>query len=400
MHRRKPRREPDFHPVLSSNNRRPAAPRSTPVKQARVAKPVNQPARTTKPAKASRPARPPKAANASVAVERHPSLAAFIIFTLVVILISFLIGTGISGCAKRNANLSDHLEIHGTFAGMDTPEEEATEATDAIEATTENQNGYQEAKYEAPVSDDIWMPEGCVALAQDQNDLHSGMLLQLDAATDFSGTIGTLTDFSEKNDSYRVNELALEIQPEALEALNALARAYEDVNQETNLLIYSTTKPNPSERSMYPEIFPDRATGYAVDFSILNEDGTISSLMDPLGWLDNNSWRYGFIRPYKDACFEQTGIDGAGYHYRYVGKASAAIMHEEGLNFCDYLNAVRRHTLQDPFTYDDGNDTWYIYFVPASSTNTTNVPVPRHGNYTISGNNTDGYIVTSRGSIN
>lgn len=56
-------------------------------------------------------------------------------------------------------------------------------------------------------------------------------------------------------------------------------------------------------------------------------------------WLMEHCWEYGFILRYPS---EKTAVTGIGYepwHYRYVGKAAAAAMHETGLCLEEYLLA-------------------------------------------------------------
>lgn len=74
--------------------------------------------------------------------------------------------------------------------------------------------------------------------------------------------------------------------------------------------------------------------GIAVD---IGGDGVNSSDAQVHRWLRENSWQYGFILRYPAEKTETTGMDYAPEHYRYVGRAAAATMQEQGLCLEEYI---------------------------------------------------------------
>ena len=54
-------------------------------------------------------------------------------------------------------------------------------------------------------------------------------------------------------------------------------------------------------------------------------------------WLINNSWKYGFILRYPADKTHITGIQYEPWHYRYVGRAAAKEIHEQGLCLEEYV---------------------------------------------------------------
>ena len=74
--------------------------------------------------------------------------------------------------------------------------------------------------------------------------------------------------------------------------------------------------------------------GIAVD---INADTSISSSEEVYGWLEQNSFRYGFILRYPADKTEITGISNEPWHFRYVGKEAASEIYEEGLCLEEYL---------------------------------------------------------------
>lgn len=57
-------------------------------------------------------------------------------------------------------------------------------------------------------------------------------------------------------------------------------------------------------------------------------------------WLMEHSWEYGFILRYPTDKSEITGIGYEPWHYRYVGKATAAAIHESGLCLEEYIELL------------------------------------------------------------
>ena len=54
-------------------------------------------------------------------------------------------------------------------------------------------------------------------------------------------------------------------------------------------------------------------------------------------WLQNNSWRYGFILRYPEDKSAVTGVSGIPWHYRYVGEEAAGQIHELEITLEEYI---------------------------------------------------------------
>lgn len=243
------------------------------------------------------------------------------------------------------------------------------------------------------------VPESCVKVSKDQSALHSGKLLRLDKAHGYTGYEGALADFSERNNSLTLRYGGLQIQPCVVDALNHMATAYETAANNGLLLVYSTTEALESDGSLYPDPLPDRATGYCVDLAVQNEDATISPIYQPDAWLMEHAYLYGFVASYPDRDMVETGIPEAPYHFRYVGRVHAGVMHNEGWTLSEYLDEIKAYSVNAPYLFRDGVDTYSLYYVPAGETASTEVPVPLNVGSEVSGNNIDGYIVLAEGLL-
>lgn len=240
------------------------------------------------------------------------------------------------------------------------------------------------------------LPEGFTSVPMDEAGIYKGALLQIDQNHAFNDTVGELTTFHGKNTSYRMKRLDFNIRPEVLEAMNTMGNAYVSDTGTVNLMIYSTMAPYDAVGSLYPDALPDRSSGYCLDFCILNPDETINKIKEPNAWLKEHAWEYGFVFSYTEADAAETGVAAAPYHLRYIGRLHAGIMHEQGLSLTGYFNLLKGQTMDAPLHYTLGETQYSVYYVPSEGV-TTEVPVPEGKDYEISGNNSDGYIVTVKG---
>ncbi len=145
----------------------------------------------------------------------------------------------------------------------------------------------------------------------------------------------------------------------------------------------------------------DLSTGYTLNFRFINTDGTYTSFT-PIGsyqWLADNAYRYGLIFRYPQA--EEgaaAGSDRSGY-IRYVGQPHAQIMYKNNMTLEKYVEYIKNYSYENAIAYttDDGNN--YAIYYCASEGEETNIKIPTDMsgtayNYDISGNNSDGYIIT------
>lgn len=79
--------------------------------------------------------------------------------------------------------------------------------------------------------------------------------------------------------------------------------------------------------------------GLAVDIVDLSNQNLDESQEDTAvqKWLMQNSWKYGFILRYPSEKSELTGIIYEPWHYRYVGKAAAKEIYDQGICLEEYL---------------------------------------------------------------
>lgn len=78
--------------------------------------------------------------------------------------------------------------------------------------------------------------------------------------------------------------------------------------------------------------------GLSVD---INADTDKCSSEKVYQWLDENAYKYGFVKCYPEDKTDITGISNEPWHYRYVGTTVAKIMKEENLCLEEYLEKYK-----------------------------------------------------------
>ena len=141
--------------------------------------------------------------------------------------------------------------------------------------------------------------------------------------------------------------------------------------------------------------FYDHSTGMTLTLrDSHNQIITEESFKNNYEWLYNNAYKYGFVIRYTSEC--GCGRENAAIRLRYVGYEHAYYMTQNNLCLEEYLTLIREHHKYSgehlTFTADNGK-TYEIYYV-ACTGDPTNISVPKNAEYTISGDNMNGFIVT------
>ena len=113
-------------------------------------------------------------------------------------------------------------------------------------------------------------------------------------------------------------------------------------------------------------------------------------------WMYAHCQNYGFILRYPADKQDTTGIQAEPWHYRYVGQPHAAYMQENNVCLEEYLTLLKNYSADVPLSITNWDGEIYqVYYVAAdTAADSTYVMVPPDKKYTISGNNSDGFIVT------
>ena len=118
--------------------------------------------------------------------------------------------------------------------------------------------------------------------------------------------------------------------------VNSSYRDYQDQDE-----IYSYRKKTQGERKADETAarpgHSEHQTGLVVDITSKGAPIDVDfSESDDYKWLQNNAYKYGFIQRYPKGKTYITGYEPESWHYRYVGKDAAKIIHDEDITFDEY----------------------------------------------------------------
>ena len=137
--------------------------------------------------------------------------------------------------------------------------------------------------------------------------------------------------------------------------------------------------------------YSEHHTGLAVDMGIFYPDGSEGSFSESGNavWMRENSCHYGFIRRYASDKAGITGFSNEAWHFRYVGIPHAVYMTQNNLCLEEYIQKLTNETgPETPLTFEADGNTYSVYY-----TADLTIAEPE-GEYSVSGTNTGGLIVT------
>ena len=213
--------------------------------------------------------------------------------------------------------------------------------------------------------------------------------------------------------SFSVRDGELQVKQEMADAVISMLDDFYEETYDDNILVISGYRTQEQQQSLYDQYenheegeeteqraakpgYSEHQTGYGVDLSLY--DGSDYDGTGIYSWIDEHCADYGLILRYPDGKTDQTEIMYEPWHYRYVGVPHASVIMEKGMCLEEYLDYVKEFSFEGEhlMASDASGKSYEIYYYPADSNQeNTLVPVPSGvENYTIEGNNVDGFIVT------
>ena len=194
---------------------------------------------------------------------------------------------------------------------------------------------------------------------------------------------------------YSVGNPAWKLNATALDALNQmLQKNYEVSDGADDIKVgsaYRTAEEQENLNSSVKPGFSDHHSGYCL--TLKTEDG----YLEPSHWIYENCHKYGFIVRYPEGKEDKTGVSDYGWCFRYVGVAHATYIKANNLCLEEYVELLKNSYASGvnlSFTGIDGNK-YEVYYTPAGmGDSVTTIRVPANFEYTLSGDNMGGFIVT------
>lgn len=285
------------------------------------------------------------------------------------------------------------------------PETETSEQTNAETAEPFTESQTCEASSDETIQEDWEIRQTTDA------DLAQGTLILVnrDYAYDARASM-TVSVYENKSSCYLVKDIYLGIRSDAMAALNEWMEAFAAESGKTDVNIVAGWRSYDDQVWLYQNAVDTKGqahadaylalpghsehhTGLAIDLDTYDVDSGTSGGFDGDGdylWAVEHAWEFGFIQRYPPQKSAITGINYESWHFRYVGLPHAYVMKTHNLCLEEYIDDLRNY----PFSGDHLRVTcldrnYEIYFCPKEQ-----LVVPATGNYTVSGNNVDGFVVT------
>lgn len=247
------------------------------------------------------------------------------------------------------------------------------------------------------------------------DDVHQGdlILINQEYACTFPNVEKLVVVSDTKSESYLVKNEQEKLLPQTVEALNSLMDDFLTVAGSVRINVISTYRSYELQQQLFSQYsmqmgvelashwsarpgHSEHHSGLALDLGAYqygvtqNYDG-----QGVYSWIGENCHTYGFIVRYAPDKADITGIYSEPWHLRYVGVPHAALMAQRQLCMEEYIEWLKGFSWEgDHLYYGMESGVYEIYYVAAEEDGTT-VPVPTSGEYSISGNNVDGFIVTA-----
>lgn len=269
--------------------------------------------------------------------------------------------------------------------------------------------------------------EQSIKLTLTADDVHRGDLVLVNADHEFRfpETRDDVSVYDNKSSSYKVGDLTVTLSMTTIDAFNKLMDDFYAQTACRDVMIVSGGgyRSEEYQRQLYADRVASQGaeaaaryvalpgnsehhTGLAMDLTVYTDSGEGHTLRtyEKCAWLVDNFENYGFIMRYPEEKESITGIGYESWHYRYVGVPHSLIMKEKNLCFEEYVEYL--HTLPEGKAVfwngtsslvadiEDSGNFYAVYYVPAVEEGNTEVVITEGREYTVSGDNTNGFIIT------
>lgn len=257
-----------------------------------------------------------------------------------------------------------------------------------------------------------------------QTDIFFGSLILVNSKSAYSFELlpekidkeELISVYDYKTSSYKIKDREVLLNLSVMENLNDMMDEFHKVSGNNSVMVVSGYRSKEDQERVRKdkikeygeeqgsliagiEGHSEHHTGYALDFTIYTDAGKSLSY-DGTGeyeWIENNCHKYGFILRYPEGKTEITGVQYEPWHFRYVGLPHANYIAEKGLTLEEYILILEKHIgPENSLNVTDAlGQAYEIYYLPIYDENSKLiVPAELDKEYTLSGDNRSGIIVT------
>lgn len=313
-------------------------------------------------------------------VRRKISIQGWCLLLLAIILFIIIADTILRAINKNN-NIEQTNYVVVTDKNFQENFKDNTDITETVEKVTENQT----------IDSSLYN-----IVDKTSEDMSKGALIVInnDHPTNFPDISDKLSNFYySMGTGYKMSTFDINLSEEVIEPFNNMMNDFytqSGINYVTIIGGYTDQSTDDTNGTS------DSCSSYSVDFKIVTESEILD--FDGTGeysWIESNCYKYGFILRYPETDAETTGVQYTPNHFRYVGVPHSNIMQDKNLCLENYIEFLKSYDFYGEHLFVTlGNIEYEIYYVKEQG-DVTSIPVPKDRYYSISGNNIDGFIVTS-----
>jgi D-alanyl-D-alanine carboxypeptidase len=251
-----------------------------------------------------------------------------------------------------------------------------------------------------------------IVMDMDSGDLASGslVLINREHPYPFPNNSRYVSIYEHKKDCYFVRDKNVLVDKSIMEQLNGMMKSFSDETGLCDVNIVAGHRTYEAQQELYNESLEtngpehtalyvaqpgssEHHTGLAIDYSIYHSTTGNSAEFNGsggYGWFFENAWAYGFVQRYQEVKSDITKVADEPWHFRYVGVPHAYYMQQNSLCLEEYVDLLRDYPYDgEHLVIDTGEQKYDVYYCEGMQ-----IHVPEDGEYTVSGNNIDGFIVT------
>ena len=321
--------------------------------------------------------------------------------------------------------LCGYLIFRNNEADRKAAEESAAQSAAIIESAAASDTETAPPETEVPAA--VTTDEGR-SITLPNTAVHDGDLILVNYRYEYIfPTEDVLLEMKPRAEHFLVSALDVSLRSDALDAFVELTNDLYENSGFGDVLVVSSFRGLEKQQEIYQDRlerygseyaaayvadpgYSEHHTGLAMDLSVYTNGESYDIETYPAtAWFMENYDRYGYILRYPEHKAGITSINYEGWHYRYVGLPHSLIMDSLDLCLEEYTDYVKNYTFSSALCFDkttNGITTVdaaaysktasqsLVYFVPAAEGDSTAIPLPAEGEYKISGNNVDGFVVT------
>lgn len=317
---------------------------------------------------------------------------------VVFVVLILLLTSCVKGCSKKDKVKGESSSNSLVDVNNLTPGEVVT-SPNGQAVTDPNGNNVTQPSSQ-PISNDFTTQN------LEYSQINNGDLVLINSLYSYKfqeGDISLATIYENKNEFYAASDCVISLDSKVITQLNALMADYAAAAGNDYLRVIGGYRSMEAQNDKYNNGnskfqggYSDYHSGRSFDLGIFPPTGSSGyyKAEGSYAWLNDNAASYGFVVRYPEGKDSVTGEEARSYTFRYVGVPHAIFMKQNNLCLEEYTEQIKSYTSSNPLSVTSGNSVYQVYYVAANANNVTNVPVPSSLPYTVSGNNTDGFVVT------